>query len=540
MSVPMKRTNYRAPREHRVALIVPRPAELPQVVEANRELLASYDFQILGRPVQSLRESARRSLLVIPYDCTLNARLGGGQADPSSVLILTGHQPELYHPGVWLKNFLAGHLARAVGGVAINLNVDNDEAHHLTIKAPVIKEGRVSVVEAAYLQPTGGLPYEELTEQLLTDGVADELRQLGVAEPLCEAVQDYWHRLDGARGRKAYARVVTCARHQLERQAGLDNLEALVSDMARLPQFRCFMLDLLANLERFQEAHNGGLRMFREVHHETNPAQPVPDLGRDGPRWEMPFWVWRAGSVRQRLWAERRDDRFLLFIDGQDEPFVQIDRSLLDDGGQGAIQRLDDSETQGVKVRPRALTLTLFARVFLGDLFIHGLGGAIYDKVTEEIIRSYYGVEPPQAVMATGTMLLPLESLQASEMERLKLLRRLRDVKHNPDRLMDVKARSDPAASKLIEEKRSLIEPHGKTSTERSPAWHRLREVNRLLARRIDREPQTTRRRLRDIEDKLAQNALLKNREYTFALHPRSELIDFYREVTTAAKGCIR
>ena len=536
----MKRANYRAPREHRVALIVPRPAQLPQVVEANRELLASYDFHILGRPVQPLRESARRSLLVIPYNCTLNARLGGGRIDPSSIIILTGHQPALYHPGVWLKNFLAGHLVQAIGGVAINLNVDNDEAHQLTIKAPVIKDGRVSVVEAAYLQPTGGLPYEDLGEELLKDGVADELRQLGVAAPLCEAVQDYWYRLDGARGRKSYARVVTCARHQLERQAGLDNLETLVSDMARLAQFRCFMLDVLANLERFHEAYNGGLRMFREVHHETNPAQPVPNLGRDVPRWEMPFWVWRTGSVRQRLWAERRDDRFLLFIDGQDGPFVEIERRLLADGGRAAIDRLNEAEAQGVKVRPRALTLTLFARLFLGDLFIHGLGGAIYDKVTEEIIRSYYGVEPAQAVMATGTMLLPLESLQASEMDRLKLLRRLRDVKHNPHRLMDVRARSDPAASMLIEERRSLIQPRGKTSTERSTAWHRLREVNRMLAGRIDGEPQTTRRRLRDVEDKLAQNALLKNREYTFALHPRSELIDFYREVTTVPKGCIR
>jgi len=536
----MTRANYRAPREHRVALIVPRPAQLPKVVQANRELLAGYDFQILGRPVQSLRESARRLLLVIPYNCTLNARLGGSPVDPSSIIILTGHQPALYHPGVWLKNFLAGHLARAVGGVAINLNVDNDEAHHLTIKAPVIKEGRVSVVEAAYLQPTGGLPYEELGEHLLIDGVADELRQLGVAESLCQAVQDYWHRLDGARGRKSYARVVTCARHQLERQAGLDNLEALVSDMARLPQYRCFMLDLLANLERFQEAYNGSLRMFREVHHERNPAQPVPDLGREGARREMPFWVWRTGGTRRRLWAQRRGGCFLLFIDGRDEPFVRIDRSLLDDGGPGAIQRLDDAEAQGVKIRPRALTLTLFGRVFLGDLFIHGLGGAIYDKVTEEIIRTYYGVEPPQAVMATGTMLLPLKSYEADVQDRLQLLRRLRDVRHNPERLMDGAARCDPAASTLIEERRSLIEHRGKTSTERSTAWHRLREVNRLLAGRIDDEPETTRRRLRDVEDKLAQNALLKNREYAFALHPRSELIDFYRQVTTVAKGCLR
>ena len=421
--------------------------------------------------------------------------------------------------------------------MAINLNVDNDEAHHRTIKAPVIRDGRVQVVEAAYLQPTGGLPYEELGEGLLTEGVADELRQLGVAEPLCEAVEDYWYRLDGARGRGSYARVVTCARHQLERQAGLDNLEALVSDMAGLPQYRCFMLDLLLNLQRFHEAHNGGLRMFRQVHHERNPAQPVPDLVREGPRREMPFWVWPSGQRRQRLWAERRGERFLLFIDGQDEPFVQLERGQLADDCRAAIDLLDEAEARGVKVRPRALTLTLFARVFLGDLFIHGLGGAIYDKVTEEIIRTYYGVEPPQAVMATGTMLLPLKSYEVDDRDRLELLRRLRDVRHNPERLMDGAARGDPAASRLIEEKRSLIEHREKSSAERAAAWQRMHEINRQLASLIDGEPQATQSRLRDVEDKLAQNALLENREYAFALHSRRELIDFYREVTTVAKG---
>ncbi|NIA22515.1 MAG: hypothetical protein GWP05_11265 [Anaerolineaceae bacterium] len=64
-----------------------------------------------------------------------------------------------------------------------------------------------------------------------------------------------------------------------------------------------------------------------------------------------------------------------------------------------------------------------------------------------------------------------------------------------------------------------------------------MHEINRQLASLIDGEPQATQSRLRDVEDKLAQNALLENREYAFALHSRRELIDFYREVTTVAKG---
>ena len=42
-------------------------------------------------------------------------------------LFLAGHQPELFHPGVWLKNFVLARLAKSHGGIGLNLIVDNDE-----------------------------------------------------------------------------------------------------------------------------------------------------------------------------------------------------------------------------------------------------------------------------------------------------------------------------------------------------------------------------------------------------------------------------
>ena len=37
----------------------------------------------------------------------------------------------------------------------------------------------------------------------------------------------------------------------------------------------------------------------------------------------------------------------------------------------------------GVKIRPRAILTTLYSRLFLSDLFIHGIGGAKYDAWTK-------------------------------------------------------------------------------------------------------------------------------------------------------------
>ena len=40
-------------------------------------------------------------------------------------------------------------------------------------------------------------------------------------------------------------------------------------------------------------------------------------------------------------------------------------------------------------MRTRALATTLFARLLLADVFIHGIGGAKYDQVTDEICEDF-------------------------------------------------------------------------------------------------------------------------------------------------------
>ena len=70
-----------------------------------------------------------------------------------------------------------------------------------------------------------------------------------------------------------------------------------------------------------------------------------------------------------------------------------------------------ERERQGQKVRSRALTNTLFARLFLADLFVHGIGGGKYDELTDDIIRRFYGCEPPAFLVLSATRLLPLPAV---------------------------------------------------------------------------------------------------------------------------------
>ena len=64
-------------------------------------------------------------------------------------------------------------------------------------------------------------------------------------------------------------------------------------------------------------------------------------------------------------------------------------------------------ESQGVKIRGRALVTTLFARMFLADLFIHGIGGAKYDQLTDQMIGRFLGCDAPEFMILTATMRLP-------------------------------------------------------------------------------------------------------------------------------------
>ena len=62
-----------------------------------------------------------------------------------------------------------------------------------------------------------------------------------------------------------------------------------------------------------------------------------------------------------------------------------------------------------VRIRSRALTTTLYARLFLADLFIHGIGGGKYDQLTNEIAQKFYGAELPDYLVLSATLLLPFE-----------------------------------------------------------------------------------------------------------------------------------
>ena len=163
-------------------------------------------------------------------------------------------------------------------------------------------------------------------------------------------------------------------------------------------------------------------------------------------------------------------------------------------------------------------------RLVASDLFVHGIGGAKYDQVTDEICRYFFGVQSPEFVTATATAQLPVKRSAVDREDLRQVERRLRDAEFNPDRAVDDEdVRNDAAWQSLLDEKSRLLADVPNFPEKRT--WHRqLEEVNAKLRKQIA-EPVARLRIERDqIVQTLHEKQLLVSREYSFVLFPKEGL----------------
>jgi hypothetical protein len=183
-----------------------------------------------------------------------------------------------------------------------------------------------------------------------------------------------------------------------------------------------------------------------------------------------------------------------------------------------------DLAARGLKIRSRALTNTLYARLFVADLFMHGIGGGRYDELTDEIIRRFYGMAPPGFLVLSATRLMPMPTypIQPSEVRRLERL--ARDLECNPQRYVK---NESPLVRDLVAEKQAWIEREPGSAQERRERFGALRASTRQLRPFLAERLRVTRRELEEGERQLQANAVLRRRDYAFCLYPEESLRPF-------------
>ncbi|MHC4346852.1 MAG: hypothetical protein ACYSUP_19485, partial [Planctomycetota bacterium] len=112
----------------------------------------------------------------------------------------------------------------------------------------------------------------------------------------------------------------------------------------------------------------------------------------------------------------------------------------------------------GYLLRPKAVSLTLFIRLFLAELFVHGVGGASYEPVTDYVIERFYKIKPPRFAVATCTMRLSLAGPAGSARQDVSGLKnRLHRLKHNPEEYIAESTLADEPVASLLQSKKELI-----------------------------------------------------------------------------------
>jgi hypothetical protein len=437
-------------------------------------------------------------------------------------VLLAGHQPQLFHPGVWFKNFVLAALARWQRGVAVNLAIDSDTIKTASLRVPSGTPADPHVDSVSFDRQTAEIPYEERAildrECLESFGsrAAEAIRPL-VSDPL---VREFWP-LVAARARECgnLGECVAQARHQQEGLWGTTTLEIPQSHVCGLPSFHWFTCHLLAQLPRLWEQYNRSVADYRRANHVRSAAHPVPDLAMEDDWLEAPFWIWdRDNPRRRRLFVRQRGDEILL----SDRQSIERSLALVPDGeADRAAEQLAELASRGVRLRTRALITTLFARLFLGDLFMHGIGGARYDQVTEALIERFFGFKPPGSMTLTATLRLPVKRQAVTPDDARRVEHELRELTYHPERYLG--ADGDAEATSLASQKRQWIQ----TTPTPEGAKQRCRAI-RQLNERLQSHVALKRAELLSERERIARGLhtekILASREYAFCLYPAESL----------------
>jgi hypothetical protein len=258
----------------------------------------------------------------------------------------------------------------------------------------------------------------------------------------------------------------------------------------------------------------------------------VPDLTTDGQWLEAPLWMWTAQQAqRRRVFVCRRGGEHVV----SDRAGRELRLPIRQDGdATDAVERMLEWCRQGVKIRSRALITTLWARLALSDLFLHGIGGAKYDQVTDRLIEEFFGCPAPGILVLSATLYLPTRCAgtpprpEAPQAELAKIRRQLRELSYHPEKYLRESGTLEniPAAAALAVEKQHWI--YLPVANDNAyTRWKAMQRINGQLQPWVAARRQQLLDQQTEMQRALRHDKVLGSREYGFCLFPENYLQEF-------------
>ncbi len=402
--------------------------------------------EVAARYRSEMRECALRVGLTIPDRAPTAQGVG-------AAIVMAGHQPVLYHPGILEKTKRLGALASERGAYALNVAIDTDEGDGGRLLWP-LRDGDDVVIKQSTIGTGEGLYREQrvVSREASIDTFAQLKRDLTTSGCL--------NALQGAeRAGRLYASlegesiVLANALVRTVLSGGVYD-EVPLSRILEAPSVREFLEQIVRDAERFGALYNGALERYRANHKIKNPANPFPNMSITAEAIELPLWEVSRGS-RHGVLVKRS------------EP--SIPPNLL---------------------APRGSIVTLLLRGLCSDLFIHGIGGGKYDLFVNAFAEAYWGSALPRFVVASATEYLFPERVARYQHAQEMKGKYKEMVSHTASFMgRGVFSPDDEGALlPLLERRRELLpRMQGVQSKEaRSVVAHELNEVNRLIKTTID------------------------------------------------------
>ena len=505
MGIPFDLLNV--PEDNGGVLAIPPIAEYPALIGRNRGL--NRTLTIGGTPLERLRPIARKAALETAMKYTLSLGLDPGPApDPDGPIIASGHQPILFHPGIMIKPMILANAARAAKAAALFITVDSDEFRAENAPIPVIAEGRIKRLDYPLFPMRAARLYETAEAEPAPDFVSR-----------LEAMGSFMEDKRLARPREAMAAYVArlkktpldfpdyVSRSIVMRRAWLAPdtpgfLEAPVSILSQGAPFLAFAAGIMVDIERFAEAYNGALDAFRRVRKLRYPANPFPNLEKKGDLIQAPFWAIHKGA-RMKLYvrAGAGADPALTLENGTEAPMATLMEGKL-------------------HIRPKAITLSLYMRLVLCDLFIHGVGGAKYDHVTDDIITRYWGGREPEPALLSATRWLDVPA-EDPRPRMAEIERALRDMEFHPEKAVAGLAGMGPLAS----EKARLVEAIKAPGADKKSMGARIGELNQSMAAPLKEPRASSQTELDGLLPLEREREAAQARDYPYFLYSKERLI---------------
>jgi hypothetical protein len=419
-------------------------------------------------------------------------------------VIVTGHQTELYHAGVWAKLALIDAAAQHISAGTMLLAVDTDAPKHLSLRWPNFAQP-ISEDPAITIAPWSGLlagPTPNHLHELQT-ALSDAARDWLFVPMAVNFLADLEKHSNPS---ASLSNAITDSMQRLDHGLGLHHQSVIASPLWSSEPYLALAYHLLARAGEFAGIYNEALAEYRVAHKIRTAARPMPDLQISDSSCESPFWVdFLTKPDRQRCGVLPTGDGWRLSINGDDFP---LNPQL--NGWEAAAALREFLNRHNVRLSPRALTLTLFVRLLFADQFLHGIGGGRYDQVTDRVIERFFAIAPPAFSVTTATLYFPTAIGQSRVC--------IPCLKHEGHRLQH------GVLGKHKKELLAKIEQAPRYSSDRQMLFSQLHQQRKSLLL-TSASMRAWREKIKQAERQLHEEQATFDRELFYAIQPRERLM---------------